>query len=201
MIRDRLLTLGYKPVKSRPSDKLVKATNIVMKELQKKQNAWLLLVSDNAGFLRDLSNIVPQTYALTERKAVHSIDPGLMLDVARLQDYEDESHLLPLGRHALENPGLLWFNDPDQATDYIKKFRGSVAHLFREWTEPWIKVVMAVVSTNQWNKTLHQRLVDKVENLYGSYAGALVSERLNRPIVFSVPQEVEFGIKRAKLID
>lgn len=169
-----------------------------------KESRWLLVVSNDSSYLDMLGQITPQAYSLTaeRRNSVHPASADLLGDLFKLRDYDDEDILLPLGRHAFENTGLVWFSNPIEADRTLIQWRGKSTRLFKQWAEPWISLVMTQVSKAPWDAKAHTYFVDRIGYFYGTVAQSYVQERMYDPVILTIPdRDYKYTPRRIRVTD
>jgi len=172
VVLEKLDRLGYSLPDEPPSEEAKKRLDAIMEKLDEDCSKWLLVASRRPSLLQELSTLVPVTYALTHKRAVHNISAEGLFD---LYIKGDEENVCPLGRYALACANLVWFDRFGRNYRDLAKLESALGRLFCEWAEPGTQVVLATPYFGKWTK----RDAAAIFKLYGMEAALLLNERVD----------------------
>jgi hypothetical protein len=170
MAIDKLTRLGYDLPRQPPAPEVLLELEKIMRKLENR-NRWLLLVSNRPSMLKALAQIVPITYALTHKRAVHNISPQ---DLYELYINGKEQEICPLGIDSLEYTNLVWFEQFGDALAEMYKLQARLSRLFSIWCEPYTSVVLSHCYPFRYKP---DKLLKTIARHYGDSIVAYVNEK------------------------
>jgi hypothetical protein len=151
---------------------------------------WIIIVSDNPKWLKEIEEIFPVVFSLTNRQSVFPLDGNSIID------YITGRKRNPLGFDEILPKIVMIHRVNRRKNKKIETFQADIGDYFDKWAgEPHICVIMTAL-VDVWNGP--KKLLEDIEKCLGEYARMVMERKIEIKLMMD---EREIEIPTSKFHD